>query len=165
MCIKGTLQPDERHGLWLAQGLSNWTARKFSPFSCFCSFTTLTPITCSLQLSICPPKLLQAAVATMCCLKLLLGIALCVGLVAYRMVYAIPLSQFYDFGGSIGDDVLPRNDDGASSAITLDITFNFFGSNQTSIYVRFSIFIDMMGLLTNTISILDYLTLKLTFSS
>ena len=74
-------------------------------------------------------------------LKLLLGIALCVGLVAHRVVYAIPLSQFYDFGGSFGDDVLPRNDDGASSAITLDVTFNFFGSSQTSIYVSFCMFI------------------------
>ena len=141
MCIKGTLQRDKRHGLWLAQGLSNWTARRFSPFSCFCSFTHLTPITCSLQLSLCRPKLLRSAVATMCCLKLLLGIALCVGLVANRMVYAILRSEFYDFGGSVGDDVLPRNDDGASSAITLDVTFNFFGSSQTSIYVSFCMFI------------------------
>ena len=53
------------------------------------------------------------------------------------MVYAIPLSQFYDFGGSVGDDVLPRSNDGASLAITLDITFNFFGSSQTSIFVSF----------------------------
>ena len=54
------------------------------------------------------------------------------------MVNAIPLDDFYDFGESVGDSVLPKNDDDASPAITINSNFNFFGSSQTSIFVSYS---------------------------
>ena len=64
----------------------------------------------------------------------LLGIALGVGLqVAHHTVDAISVTRFYQFGDSVGDSVLARNDDGASPAIPID--FSFFESHQTSIYV------------------------------
>ena len=75
----------------------------------------------------------------MCSLQLLFGIAaLYVALVVPCMVYAIPLDQFYDYGTTAGDDVLPKSDDGASPAIPLDsVDFNFFANNQSTCYVSF----------------------------
>ena len=71
-------------------------------------------------------------------LNLLSGIAaLCVCLTALPcMVYAIPLDQFYPYGTSAGDDVLPRNDDGVSGAIPLGNSgFRYYGSIHSSIFV------------------------------
>ena len=54
---------------------------------------------------------------------MLLGIALCVGLqIAHRMVNAVNVKRFYQFGDGVGDSILPRNDNGASPAIPI----NFF---------------------------------------
>ena len=73
-------------------------------------------------------------------LDLLFGIAtLCACLTALpRMVYAIPLSEFYPYGSGVGDAVLQRNDDGVSSAISLDGSgFRYFGNSHSSLFVSF----------------------------
>jgi hypothetical protein len=75
----------------------------------------------------------------MCSLNLLLSVAtLCVGLISLlqpAMVHAIPLSQFYPYGTSAGDDVLPRFDDGASGAIPVIPGFRYYGSAYTNLFV------------------------------
>jgi hypothetical protein len=72
------------------------------------------------------------------CLNLLMSVAiLCVGLMSLQppMVGAIPLSQFYPYGTSAGDSVLPRSDDGASGAIPVIPGFKYFGTSYTNLYV------------------------------
>ena len=48
---------------------------------------------------------------------------------------AIPLSSFYPYGSAAGDYLLPPNDDGSSSAISLPTPYLYFGTSYTSIYV------------------------------
>ena len=103
--------------------------------------TQLISITCSvlLHLSICDLSCSKLQY-TMHSLEMLLGIAtFFVGFVVPRMVYAIPLDQFYDYGTAYGDSVLPRSHNGASSAIFLNSTdFYFFANNQTTLFVSFN---------------------------
>ena len=71
-------------------------------------------------------------------LDLLFVIAtLCVGLMLLpRVVHAIPLDDFYPYGTDVGDAVLPRNDDGVSSAISLGGSgFRYFGNSHSEIFV------------------------------
>ena len=78
------------------------------------------------------------AVSAMRSLDLLFVIAtLCVGLMLLpRVVHAIPLDDFYPYGTDVGDAVLPRNDDGVSSAISLGGSgFRYFGNSHTEIFV------------------------------
>ena len=78
------------------------------------------------------------AVSTMRSLDLLFIFAtLCVGLMLLpRVVHAIPLDDFYPYGTDVGDDVLPRNDDGVSSAISLGGSgFRYFGNSHSEIFV------------------------------
>ena len=73
-------------------------------------------------------------------LNLLVGIATqCVALMSLpRVVHAIPLSEFYPYGTSAGDAVLPRNDDGVSSAISLGASgFRYYGTSHSDIFLSF----------------------------
>ncbi|XP_062612220.1 uncharacterized protein LOC134274009 [Saccostrea cucullata] len=47
-----------------------------------------------------------------------------------------PLSQFYSYGLAAGDSELPANDDNYTSSIPISVSFPFFGSSYTSIYVN-----------------------------
>ena len=52
------------------------------------------------------------------------------------LVFAIPRNQFYPFGESAGDVMLPPNDDGSSPPITLQGgVFPYFGQSRTTLYV------------------------------
>ena len=50
-------------------------------------------------------------------------------------VIGIPLENFYPFGTTAGDIEVPRNDDGSSPRITLEISFPFFDEEHESVYV------------------------------
>ena len=47
----------------------------------------------------------------------------------------VPLSDFYPYGVSEGDAVLPPNDDGNSGEIQISILFPYFDKNHGSLYV------------------------------
>ena len=56
------------------------------------------------------------------------------------MVHAIPLSQFYPYGPMAGDTTLPRNDDDASSPISIiGSGFGYFGHRISLSSCRFSL--------------------------
>lgn len=48
---------------------------------------------------------------------------------------AIVLPNFYPFGVSEGDQLVPTNDDGSSGTIPISIPFPFFDKNQNSLFV------------------------------
>ena len=48
---------------------------------------------------------------------------------------SIPLSDFYPYGTSEGDSVLPANDDGSSGEIEISILFPYFDRNHNSLFV------------------------------
>ena len=48
---------------------------------------------------------------------------------------AVPFAEFYPFGATAGDTVVPRTDDGSSPPITLPAPFMFFGNSFTVIHV------------------------------
>ena len=48
---------------------------------------------------------------------------------------AIPLSSFYQYGSSAGDDLVPRGLDVTSQAIWLPTPFPFFGTSYIRIFV------------------------------
>ena len=48
---------------------------------------------------------------------------------------AIVLPNFYPFGQSEGDRLLPRNDDGSSGMVQISIPFPFFDQNHDSLFV------------------------------
>ena len=52
-----------------------------------------------------------------------------------ELVAAVPLSSFYPYGVSAGDSILPRNDDGSTSALPLPMPFNYFARSPTTLYV------------------------------
>ena len=57
-------------------------------------------------------------------------------LVYSRSIAAVPLSSFYEYSSPV-DTVLPQNlDDGSSEIITLLTAFPYFGTLQTTAYVR-----------------------------
>ena len=48
---------------------------------------------------------------------------------------AILLPNFYPFGESEGDLLLPPNDDGSSGTVPISIPFPYFDNNQDSLFV------------------------------
>ena len=50
---------------------------------------------------------------------------------------AIPLTNFYPFGTAQGDQQLLSNDDRSTPAITLNVSFPFFGTDYGTIFVSF----------------------------
>lgn len=52
-------------------------------------------------------------------------------------VRAIPLSEFYPFGDTAGDTLIPTTDDGSSELITLNRVFPFYGIDHFVIVVSF----------------------------
>ena len=48
---------------------------------------------------------------------------------------AIVLPNFYPFGQSEGDQLVPTNDDGSSGTIPISISFPFFERNHNSLFV------------------------------
>ena len=48
---------------------------------------------------------------------------------------ALVLSNFYPFGQSEGDLLMPEDDDGSSEAVPISIPFPFFDQNQNSLFV------------------------------
>lgn len=53
---------------------------------------------------------------------------------------AVVLPNFYPFGTSEGDNVVPRNDDGSSGKLSVSTSFPFFGQNHNSLFVSILIF-------------------------
>ena len=66
-------------------------------------------------------------------------------LVGIQQLSAIQLSNFFPFGVSIGDDILPRNNDDGAGPISLYEPFNFFDRSPTSVYVRLTNCTIMLG--------------------
>ena len=52
-----------------------------------------------------------------------------------RQGAAVPLSEFYPFGQTVGDFQLESNDDGSSLPVTLSIPFRYFDTSYDTIYV------------------------------
>ena len=48
---------------------------------------------------------------------------------------AIVLPNFYPFGVSDGDQLVPTNDDGSSGTISISIQFPFYDRNHNSLFV------------------------------
>ena len=48
---------------------------------------------------------------------------------------AVMLPNFYPFGESEGDQVVPRGDDDSSGSVPISIPLPFFGQNYTSLFV------------------------------
>ena len=48
---------------------------------------------------------------------------------------AIPLIDFYPYGADQGDQVLSANDDGSTWAINLTVSFPFFGTDYSTVFV------------------------------
>lgn len=53
-------------------------------------------------------------------------------------ITGFPLSQFYPYGSTAGDNNLPANDDGSTPSINVSVPFPFFGQSYSSIYVSIS---------------------------
>ena len=49
--------------------------------------------------------------------------------------FSVPLSDFYPYGVSEGDNALPPNDDGSSEEIPISILYPYFDKNHHSLYV------------------------------
>lgn len=62
-------------------------------------------------------------------------ILLVAALMRLAHVSAVPLSEFYSYGVSVGDQALPRSDDGSSPAIELEVPFRFFGRQRSTVFV------------------------------
>lgn len=50
--------------------------------------------------------------------------------------FSVPLSDFYPYGVSEGDNALPPNDDGSSGEIPISILYPYFDKNHHSLYVN-----------------------------
>ena len=78
----------------------------------------------------------------MACSSIMLG-PLFVGVILTSipcLVLSIPRSQFYTFGVSAGDSVIPSNDDRSSPRITLQGGFfPYFGQDHTTLYVSYQL--------------------------
>ena len=68
--------------------------------------------------------------------KEIITISLLLALSTLYNVKAIPLSDFYPFGTTAGDNEIPSTDDGASELITLNRVFPFYGTDHFVIVVR-----------------------------
>ena len=74
----------------------------------------------------------------------LLFIALCCVL----EVCCITVEEFYSFGESSGDSLLPRVLDGSSDAITLRTEFPFFNQSYKIVYVSTTLHVYIFSYLT-----------------
>ena len=63
---------------------------------------------------------------------LLFSLLVCDGILT---VEAIVLPNFYRFGQSEGDQLLPPNDDQSSGTVPISIPFPFFDQNHNSLFV------------------------------
>ena len=54
------------------------------------------------------------------------------------LVEALVLPNFYPFGASEGDKVVPRNDDGSSGRVPISTPFPFFDHYHNSLFVSIS---------------------------
>ena len=54
------------------------------------------------------------------------------------LVEALVLPNFYPFGASEGDQLVPDVDDGSSGEVPISISFPFFGQNHSSLFVSIS---------------------------
>ena len=52
-----------------------------------------------------------------------------------NIVWCIPLNEFYPFGSTENDNVLPRSDDGSSPEVSLSSVFPFYDKNFQTLYV------------------------------
>ena len=59
--------------------------------------------------------------------------------IAQRPCNGVPLSSFYAYGSSAGDNNLPANDDGYTSLISLVTHFPYFGQSRSGLYVSLTI--------------------------
>ena len=53
--------------------------------------------------------------------------------VSFGSIFHLP--NFYPFGQSEGDQLVPTNDDGSSGTIPISISFPFFERNHNSLFV------------------------------
>ena len=53
---------------------------------------------------------------------------------------AIKVKNFYPFGQSEGDQVVPANDDGGSGKVPISFPFPFFGQDHLSLFVSIVLF-------------------------
>ena len=54
------------------------------------------------------------------------------------------LKNFYPFGESEGDQVVPPNDDGSSGEVSISFPFPFFGQDHNSLFVSIDLFHDSL---------------------
>ena len=54
------------------------------------------------------------------------------------------LNNFYPFGESEGDQVVPPNDDGSSGEVSISFPFPFFGQDHNSLFVSIDLFHDSL---------------------
>nr|XP_058948028.1 protein mesh-like [Pocillopora verrucosa] len=59
--------------------------------------------------------------------------------------FSVPLSDFYPYGVSEGDNALPPNDDGSSGEIPISTLFPYFDKNHGSLYVNTNGVISFLG--------------------
>ena len=59
------------------------------------------------------------------------------------IVWCIPLNEFYPFGSTENDHMLPRADDDSSPAISLSSAFPFFDEDFQTLYVSICIVLDL----------------------
>ena len=57
---------------------------------------------------------------------------------------AIKVKNFYPFGQSEGDQVVPANDDGGSGKVPISFPFPFFGQDHNSLFVSIDLFHDSL---------------------
>lgn len=53
---------------------------------------------------------------------------------------AIKVKNFYPFGQSEGDQIVPPNDDGSSGKVPISFPFPFFGQDHLSLFVSIVLF-------------------------
>ena len=53
---------------------------------------------------------------------------------------AIKVKNFYPFGQSEGDQIVPPNDDGSSGKVLISFPFPFFGQDHLSLFVSIVLF-------------------------
>ena len=74
---------------------------------------------------------------------------------------AIKLNNFYPFGQSEGDLVVPPNDDGGSGKVPISFPFPFFGQDHLSLFVSLVLFHENL-IRSRSLSIIDnFVTLAL----
>ena len=74
---------------------------------------------------------------------------------------AIKLKNFYPFGQSEGDQVVPPNDDGGSGKVPISFPFPFFGQDHLSLFVSIVLFHENLIRLRSLSLIGNFVTLAL----